>query len=1000
MAKKKFHIYLRVYIYLLILCIISLLKYETILCKFNKRSFLFKLSEVTLKTNGTGTYKILSDYFFQLYNQCQIYINDIFQNETKNEYDFNYSNNGIHKIRIIWDINVNTTFSMFSGCNHITEIDLSKFETSNAKNMSNMFYNCTSLISLNLSNIDTSKTTSMSGIFTLCSKLISLDLSYFNLSEAKIIAGMFYNCPNLEFINFKLLILSDNMVTTNLFGLNNNKLVVCLKNEDDKLSGLLNEKIDVYCNDNNSYHENINKCYSKDSKFDNKYICDICGKNYNIKHYISIGNHNPYFNCFLEIEGYYLNENDSNYMSCYLSCKECKQNGDNYTHNCIRCKEEYIYEINISHSNYKNCYINNPNQIIKTDINTYYFESNLSFRDINLISDIIFNGNTQALIENKTEIILNAIDELVTNFNIVELNNGLDKKIIINDKQIILTSTSNQKNNEEGKNITMDLGQCESILKNNYNISNNNSLYILQIVSEEKGMKIPKMEYEIYYPLKNDNELKKLNLTYCQGTKIDLSISVKIEGKLDKYNSSSNYYNDICYKSTSESGTDISLNDRRSEFVNNNISLCEENCDLIDYDYIKEKARCSCDIKTTISSYDDIKFNKNEFFKSFIDIKNIFNLQILKCYKTILKIKELKNNYGFYIISFVIVFYFITLLTFVIKSNNIFKKEVKNIICSLKFNEIPLRKNRLMKKPIIINKKVKLNDKKKYYNKKKEKIKLNKFNKSKIKNNSKFVLFNLEDNLSRILAKNKKEIVGKNNISVDEILKRKEFELNSLDYKEALKIDHRSYCQYYYHLLKYNHPISFSFATYNDYNIQIIKKFLFFFSFCSDLTINALFFTDETIHKIYQDKGEFNILYQIPQTLYSTLIGKFIDTIIKNLALSQDIIIELKEEKIKKLENKHKNLIRILNIKFTLFFILSLIALIFFWYYTACFCGIYINTQSHLIKDSIISLITSLMIPFGLYLIPGIFRLSAMNAKKRSHKYLYKFSIFLESYLC
>jgi len=295
---------------------------------------------------------------------------------------------------------------------------------------------------------------------------------------------------------------------------------------------------------------------------------------------------------------------------------------------------------------------------------------------------------------------------------------------------------------------------------------------------------------------------------------------------------------------------------------------------------------------------------------------------------------------------------------------------------------------------------VKINGKKRYYNSKKDKINFSKFNKSKVKNNSKAILSNFEDNLSIKLAKNKKESVGKNNISIGEILKRKEFELNSLDYEEALKTDHRNYCQYYYHLLKYNHPILFSFTSYNDYNIQIIKKFLFFFSFCSDLAINALFFTDETIHRIYQDKGKFNFLYQIPQTLYSTLIGKFIDTLIKNLALSQDIIIELKDEKkIKYLEEKYKKLIRILNIKFILFFILSFVVLVFFWYYTACFCGIYINTQSHLIKDSCISLITSLIIPFGLYLIPGIFRLSAMNAKKRSHKYLYKFSIYLEYYL-
>ena len=64
---------------------------------------------------------------------------------------------------------------------------------------------------------------------------------------------------------------------------------------------------------------------------------------------------------------------------------------------------------------------------------------------------------------------------------------------------------------------------------------------------------------------------------------------------------------------------------------------------------------------------------------------------------------------------------------------------------------------------------------------------------------------------------------------------------------------------------------------------------------------NALFFTDKTIHKIYQDKGEFNFLYQLPQILYSTLIGKFIDSLIKNLGLTQDYIIALKHIKIKKI---------------------------------------------------------------------------------------------------
>ena len=66
-----------------------------------------------------------------------------------------------------------------------------------------------------------------------------------------------------------------------------------------------------------------------------------------------------------------------------------------------------------------------------------------------------------------------------------EINNGNDKKIFEKNSIIILTSTSNQKNNENENNITMDLGECENILKDDYNISANDSLYILQIISEE-----------------------------------------------------------------------------------------------------------------------------------------------------------------------------------------------------------------------------------------------------------------------------------------------------------------------------------------------------------------------------------------------------------------------------------------------------------------------------------------------------------------------------------
>ena len=260
---------------------------------------------------------------------------------------------------------------------------------------------------------------------------------------------------------------------------------------------------------------------------------------------------------------------------------------------------------------------------------------------------------------------------------------------------------------------------------------------------------------------------------------------------------------------------------------------------------------------------------------------------------------------------------------------------------------------------------------------------------------------NEDDSRYKINLIGKKNIKENNNLNKrKKILEKKGFELSSLDYEEALKEDHRNYCEYYGSSLKYNHPILFSFGPYDDYNSKIIKIFLFFFSFCLDYTINALFFTDETMHKIYQDKGQFDYLYQIPQILYSTLISRFIDSLIKNFSLSQDVLVELKQETRKNnIEQKRKKLIFTLKIKFTIFFIFTLIFLLFCWYYITCFCGIYINTQFHLFKDSFISTITSLFIPFALYLITGILRIISLKVRKPTRKCLYKFSVLLENYI-
>ena len=115
-------------------------------------------------------------------------------------------------------------------------------------------------------------------------------------------------------------------------------------------------------------------------------------------------------------------------------------------------------------------------------------------------------------------------------------------------------------------------------------------------------MKIPKIEYDIYSKL-NGNTLEKLNLSLCANTKIFLYMPVEISGNLDKLNTSSGYFEDICYTATSDSGTDIILKDRKKEFIEKNKMVCQDDYDFTEYNFETKKARCSCKVKGVSSSF-------------------------------------------------------------------------------------------------------------------------------------------------------------------------------------------------------------------------------------------------------------------------------------------------------------------------------------------------------------------------------------------------------------
>ena len=137
---------------------------------------------------------------------------------------------------------------------------------------------------------------------------------------------------------------------------------------------------------------------------------------------------------------------------------------------------------------------------------------------------------------------------------------------------------------------------------------------------------------------------------------------------------------------------------------------------------------------------------------------------------------------------------------------------------------------------------------------------------------------------------------------------------------------------------------------------------------------------------------EILILYIISHRyLYSSILSNVFDFIISFLALTEKEILNLKNEK-KDIKEKASKRETCIIFKLVLFYLLVFLLLIFFWFYISCFCFVYKNTQIYLIKDTITSFAFTLIYPFGLCLISGIFRIISLKAKNEDKECMYKIS--------
>ena len=208
------------------------------------------------------------------------------------------------------------------------------------------------------------------------------------------------------------------------------------------------------------------------------------------------------------------------------------------------------------------------------------------------------------------------------------------------------------------------LGHCETLLRSIYNISNDKLLYIKKSDVVQEGMKIPKVEFDIYCKL-NGTNLIKLNLSICENTEISLAVPVIIREDLNKLNASGVYYNDKCYKAKSDSGTDILIKDRQKEFVEGNKTVCQDDCNFYEYNDKAQKANCACKVKESSSSIANMTINTSKLYENFADTSNkkeISNLGVTSC-NVLGSTDNIKSNTGFFLLLIILaIFVFIFIM--------------------------------------------------------------------------------------------------------------------------------------------------------------------------------------------------------------------------------------------------------------------------------------------------------------------------------------------------
>ena len=298
-------------------------------------------------------------------------------------------------------------------------------------------------------------------------------------------------------------------------------------------------------------------------------------------------------------------------------------------------REHCKYNDDFDYSQYLNVYFKSEDEY------NAYLDEAVEFQPFNQNFSLIRDDldiNITFFVQN------NYITQLYPNLSTIEISEGCLEKITPSQHHNITKFIANIKRNDTPAT------QVEYQIYNSLQIENNLNLSLC--LNEDQNNK-RRLENDDGNYSKSENITIYVNIDWDERDNNSIYELYNDNG-IFLFNSSDDFYNDVCYKYKTRKGHDIYLENRKKQYYIDK-PLRESNCMMVGYNNITDKIVCNCSIKTTPDYYYNITFSYNEKSEEFKKFYAFPNLGVIQC---ILDAEPGRNPFNYILLILIIIFVF------------------------------------------------------------------------------------------------------------------------------------------------------------------------------------------------------------------------------------------------------------------------------------------------------------------------------------------------------